>query len=395
MPEPATCLPPVRPAPVTLAALLDELLWPRLLRVPAMALRTDRLILAFLGVLGVALCASLSSLWMSGPGFLSRWLDGIGQGFAACWGGVLAGDGASAASGLLAAVMAAPREALRADPVGAVVTLPLALALWMTFGGAIARSIACDFAAGVRLPWPAALGFGVQRAGALFFSAALPLGIAGLIALAISLVGWALFGVPVLDVIGALAFPLLVLGALLAVLIGAVMFMGGNLLAPAVACEGTDAIDAVQRTMNYVLHRPLVLALYSGVALGIGAAAYLLAFAILSGAMEGARSLVLAWSGSRAEGILGGTGGPDGSADVASYFIRLWSSAAEILLLAFGVSLYFSMSTLLYLFARQKNDLQHHSEVWFPGMIEGTQAADAAASGVRIEPSAAGGGDAD
>lgn len=395
MSEPATRLPPPRPAPVTLSALLDELLWPRLLRVPAMALRSDRLILAFLGVLGVALCASLSSLWVSGPGFLSRWLEGVGQGLAGAWAGVIALDGPGAASGLTAAVVAAPRDAFRLDPWGAFVTLPLALAVWMAVGGAIARSIACDFSAGVRLAWPAALGFGVQRAGALFFAAALPLGIAGAIALAVSAAGWALFGAPVLDVIGSLAFTLLALGTFIAVLIAGVMLVGGNLLAPAIACEGTDAIDAVQRTMNYVLHRPLMLAMYGAIALATGAAALFVASVLLSGAMEGARALVLAWSGTRAEGILDGVGGTDGSADVASSFIRLWSSAAAVLLAAFGVSLYFSFSTLLYLFARQKNDLQHFSEIWFPGIIGGTMASGEPGSGVRIEPAAAGTTDPD
>jgi len=68
--------------------------------------------------------------------------------------------------------------------------------------------------------------------------------------------GLLLFNLPVLDVVGSLAYGLmLVLGVVMA-LVTLLLIFGMFLFAPALSVEGSDGFDAISRSFNYVMFRP-------------------------------------------------------------------------------------------------------------------------------------------
>jgi hypothetical protein len=130
------------------------------------------------------------------------------------------------------------------------------------FATAIARSAACEFSAELRLPWRRALRFGFGRARAALVAVVLPLALA-----------WALAGGAVLlgrlagEILGplwgeAVAMPVLVIVGTVAGVVAFVYALSSGLLISAVAADGADGMDAIQRAYAYVLGRPGRLVIY-------------------------------------------------------------------------------------------------------------------------------------
>jgi len=362
----------VRPAPVTLTGLLDELCWPRLLRAPRLALRPDRLGLGVIGIVVIGLLGTLPSLWDEGPGLLPLLVETKIEGLMGVTLGVLSLDVARIADGL-DLLSRLPGRIWSEYPVSAIVLGVPILVVWAIVGGGISRSAACDHAQGVRIDWPRALGFGLSRW--FGFSAALvsPLVVAGVLLVGVVIAGGVLFALPGLRIIGALLYPLMLLAGALAAFALAVWVFAGAMLVPAVACEGTDAIDSVQRSYNYAVTRPLRLIAYlailvvTGIVTVGGGVLLARATVVLTASAAGA---VL---GSSADAVLAGEsmGGADG---VASFLVGMWSGIPLLLVSGYAVSYFFSASTLLYLLMRRVVDGQDASEIWMPGLIEGTLA---------------------
>lgn len=366
---------PPGPAPVTLSGLLEEVLWIKLLRVPALALRPDRLIPAFLAVVLMAFLASISGIWSSEPTLLAR----LGEARDDVAGRMAGALGSFDAPGLISALAAAavdtPVRIASHDPiVTALIAAPVFIVFIVALG-ALARSAACEFAAGVATTWPQTLGFAVSRWSSYVGAVLVPLVVVGGIALLTAAAGAALLSVPWLNILGALAYPLMVIGAAIAIIIGACMVLGGLMLAPSISCEGTDALDAVQRVFNYVIHRPLVLALYLSIGIALGLVTVGLASALADAAVGFADAMASRWSGLNGEQALTGETAIAGSGnDAAAAIIGVVKAVPPLLVAALGLSYLACMSTVLYLLMREKNDSQHWSEIWFPGVIEGTLA---------------------
>jgi hypothetical protein len=133
-------------------------------------------------------------------------------------------------------------------------------------GGAISRMAAVQLARQQHLGVRGATDFALSRWGGLVWAQALPVLLMALLAGLIVVVGW-FMRAPVLDVIIAIAYGLiLILGFLIAFLLLGYA-VGFPLLAPAVACENCDGADAMQRTYAYVVNRPLHILWYWAVAL--------------------------------------------------------------------------------------------------------------------------------
>jgi hypothetical protein len=125
--------------------------------------------------------------------------------------------------------------------------------LWGLFGGALHRLAAVELTAGRRDDGPAGLAFArrhwlafVGGRAALWAGVLVPLAAAVGVAALGRLPGWA--G----GVLLALAVGAAVLLAMGAVVVASVMAMGAFLSAPTVACEDSDAFDAVSRSFTYV-----------------------------------------------------------------------------------------------------------------------------------------------
>ena len=370
-PAPTPAGQPIRPT--VLADLTDDLLWPRLLRAPSLALRPTCMGIALFTALAVWLLGSAVSLWSDTPNAVGVILAGIGSAGSELLQAVISLDTKWITEWAAFYLIEAPGAFIREHWLGVIVlSVPIA-AVWGIGGCAISRAAARDTTMRLSTPWPRALAFAVDRWWSTVVSLLGPLVFVAGIALAIAIAGWAFFSLPVLDVIGALAYPLMILGGLLgfAILIGYVL--GSPMLIPAVACEGTDGIDGIQRALAYVLGKPLRLIAYLLILLVQG----LIVFGILALIVLGGQSLIEAaatgLAGDRAAMIFG-EGDAEGTAVAARAIIDLFNGLLGLLVIAFGVSYYFAGSTVLYLLMRQLNDGQSCEDLWVPGRIEGTSA---------------------
>ncbi len=356
--------PPRQRGPVTLAELSAGLVWPLLLRAPALAIQPPRLLLALFTIAAMALAVWLfdASLHLLGAQPLAApMFDEMGAALGAFADRAIELRLTAAATELIIGIIGAPLRAMTQRPLAASALALLIAPVWMVGGGALCRMVAVDVAGRLNLSIADALASSFRRAASLAGAALIPLFLIAALALAIKLAGWALLSLAVVDLLGGALFGL----ALLAGFALATLFVGyaaGHaLLAPAVVVEGGDAMDAVQRAYAYVIGRPGRAALYAAAALAQGALAYILARAFVAATISSTTALATAWlSHDRAKSLLT----LHDHQPLAGWLIAQWNHLAWMFLAAFAVSLYFSASTLVYLLLRRVNDEQDIHDVW-------------------------------
>jgi hypothetical protein len=252
----------------------------------------------------------------------------------------------------------------------------ITLAIWALLGGAISRMAMMQAARNQRI----SLGEATRYAGRhwlnyLLAPVAVPLMVA-VIALILALAGgvlvqWASY-VPVInwiaDLIAGLGFGLAIgLGLLMAVLL-ILWAPGVHLMYPALAAEGSDALDAVARACGYVFGRPWRLLFYSLVALVYGAATYLFVGLVIFAALTltQAASSALAerldilmpppqWSQLEIDQPLSAEQ-VGWSGVVAGTLMRVWTYLAIAVVAAYAISFYFAASSVIYLLLRRVHD---------------------------------------
>jgi hypothetical protein len=328
--------------PSAFEALVQDLVWPMLLRAPRFSVRPARIGLGAAGVLLVALLWQLPGLWRTFP---------------------------RAGSVFESIAEAAPSPLLRALSLSGAslsvwgwLALVASAIIFSIVGGSIARSVATEFALRQRLPWPQALRFGLLRATSFAALVLLP---AAAFALAwgfIALFGWAMLTLPVLQVLGgALYFVPLLVGVAAAALMVALAF-GLPMLAPSLACEGIDAIDSLQRTLAYVVSRPFTLLLQLALVGVLGVVLVGLASNVATLAVDATFATTTATK--PAAVALADAPTPTWSQSSARSLVRTWSHLPGLLVAGLGVSYFFSGGTLLYLSMRHACDGQDPEELW-------------------------------
>jgi len=364
---------------IALADLLDDLLWPKLLRAGALALRPSRLGLAFFTLVAAWFVGSLSNLWSSADqSFIEAAAALKLRGFGLIFGGLTTLNGEAVLSGFSVLLYDLPRTLWDQHAVALVVlTIPYVVIMAIG-GGAISRSVACEFSQGVVMSWPEALAFALKRCGSLAGALFAPwMGVA-LLALVMAVGGFfVLQGVPVLNLLGGLLYGLFLVLGTLAVLLFAGYLLGSSMLVPAVACEGTDAIDAVQRSLAYVAARPLRLVIYLVVLGLVGGVLVGVLGVIAQGVVSFTATASSAFSGPIGTAIVTGGATEEGLSKTnatARTMVATWSALPLLLVWAFALSYFWSGGTILYLLMRQHCDGQDHAELWMPGMVEGTMA---------------------
>lgn len=374
--EPPT--PRARELTIRLDDLLEDLLWPTLLRAVPLALRPERIGLALFALVVVWLIGALPTAWSDNPNLAQFLFDRFGGALAALWGSIVAtvlGEPTSLGTAAGRLVADVPIELVRTYPVSGVVLFVAMLLVVAVAGGAIARMAACDLAQGVLLTWPEALGFALSRFGALATAVLGPILVVGVLMLALAVGGWILFSWPVLGLVGAALYVLFLLGALLVVVLVALYLLGWPMLLPAVACEGTDGIDAIQRAFAYVIGRPLRLVLYAAILILTGLVAWTVVRIAGEATVAVSAWLASAWLGeSAATPLLDPSAPADGARAAIATMVRFWSAVVMLIVAAFALSYACCASTCLYLLLRRVNDGQEISELWMPGQIEATMA---------------------
>lgn len=374
-------------SPLTLDDLLADLVWPRLLRAARIALRPARVGLGAFFLIGCAILLAAANKIDGDPDHhilrqagVRIWTD-----LQVFVGSLTHGRPGEAVINLVDMFIGAPAECLRRAPWAAIIVLPLLLTWTVIIGGAISRSAATEIAWSRTISWPESLAFSLRRRRSLIGAAILPILAIWLIALALAASGWALFNLPVLRVIGGLAWGVFILAGLLVAILMLGFVLGHSMLVPAVVCEGADSIDAVQHAYALAFARPVRLVAYILLLLVQAVVLAALVVLVLGAALWIAQLTAGAWTTDRGGEIIAASGArdfartflaapdsPAGGERIASTFVRFWSVAFFIAGLGAAVSYWWSAATALFLVMRRICDGQDISELWSPGMVEGT-----------------------
>jgi hypothetical protein len=266
---------------------------------------------------------------------------------------------------------------LWAAPWSSGLVLLATLLVVAIFGLAIARSAATEAARLGKLGWTQTLRFAATKWVAAWMTLVGPILAAAVLFLAIAAAGWVFLSLPWVQVLGGVLFGVALLLATAGVLVIALSLLGAPMLLPALACEGSDAIDAVQRVMAYVSARPvqylayvLVLCLQAAITTGM-----LIVLAVL--VSEAAGSAATAWTPAAVDpGRIWSTSpgsGPSGSLRAMDAGIRFWLGIPMLLVGGYVVSFVHTGGTMLYLAMRRVCDGQDVDDIWMPGAILGLQ----------------------
>lgn len=353
---------------LTLGDLLSELVWPRLLQAGGLAFSPQRLFLAACTLVGVGLIGSLSRLW-SDRSFGSRAGEVFGGAFRRL------GDTIGAIDlmriwelpvkklwiAAQAVFLDAPAQLLREFPVSAVVLGVPIVMLFLVGWFAIARSAAWEF--GVHAPeaWTVSVARGVQRLGSMMLGLFGVPAVCGALLAVIAGMGWLLMSFPILDMLAAILWGLGLILCVVMAFVAALWAAGLLLVPPALACEGPDAFDAIQRSMAYVLGRPLRYVIYVAILVIVGVLLTAVTELVLHAGHELAtRSMCLLLSVDEARLVTLGEEDPSLEGTQAAFVLMLafWRSLLSLAVASFVVSYVGSASSVLYLSMRKLNDGQ-------------------------------------
>ncbi|MEM9884242.1 MAG: hypothetical protein AAF800_15115, partial [Planctomycetota bacterium] len=263
-------------------------------------------------------------------------------------------------------VIDTPAALWASHPLFFVVLVSYGLTLATVFGGAIARLAATQACADTTVGLAEAARFVGARLGWLVLNPLAPLVAAGAIWLTLAVAGWALFHLPGLDVLGGLAFGLMLFGGFVAACLLLFVAFGAGLLPAALAVEGTDAFDVISRVFAFLIYRPMRYLLLSAVALVYGALTYLLVGLVVFLTLWFTRSATGVWVG-EFDRLLPPPqlGQPLTPVDVdglgvtqkaTSWLIRVWSALLFGVSIAYAASYFFTAQTWVYLLLRRDVD---------------------------------------
>lgn len=377
LPPPANSNAPISRSPITLADLTGDLLWPQIFHAARLAMSPGRLLIAFAVVVIVfSIDSAAQKLGVTAEGATAgpaqSLLVAIQEQIANYFTSVFR----AAASTPLKPWTYSPEPPKTVHWTYVFLALP-AFLVFAIGGTAICRSVACDYAARVKLRWTESLGFAVGRAASVVFAQLAPLVLVAVI-VGVLWVGGFILQWPVVNILGGVLYGLGVVLGFVAAFVLTVYIFGQMLLAPAVAANAADGFGAIERAYAYVLGRPGRLLLYVLLAAGQGVIALVVASAITIGAGSIVSQITRAPS-------------PESLVDAAWHvktaarLVSIWNAAIGALLVAYFVSFYYSASTIIYLLLRRLIDGQDVAEVWMPGLIDSTlaKATDRTADPIR------------
>ena len=238
-----------------------------------------------------------------------------------------------------------------------------ALAVWALFGAAITRTAAVRLAAEERIGWGPMLDHVKSRCGSYFLAPLLPMLGALLATLPILCIGLLLRSGVTLW-IGAILWPVLLLGGLfMSVLLLGLLF-GWPLMWATISVEGSDSFDALSRGYGYTFQRPLHYLFYAIVAGAVGVVGWILvsnfAAAVIhmtywaASCGSGQDRVAAIMAGDESLGMIGGAG---------ATVIRFWTDCVKLLAVGFLYSYFWTAATAVYLLLRRDVDAREMDEV--------------------------------
>jgi hypothetical protein len=251
--------------------------------------------------------------------------------------------------------------------------------------GAICRIAALEFARDERPGIMEAIQYSIKKFTSFFFAPLVPVGIVILIGFFLFIIGLTSnipLGLGEL-VVSILTPAALVLGAIIAaVILGTIA--GFNLMFPAVAYDGSDGLDAVSRSFNYIFVRPWRMIFYTATAIIYGAICYVFvrffAYLLLWTAYTGLRfgafldsrrglsdKIAAIWSEPTFSRLAINSTSTTGKTETISAFIVYLSTLIIVgLVVSFIISFYCSANTVIYSLIRNKVDNTPLDEIYTP-----------------------------
>ncbi len=362
----------VREPKLMLSDLTEELIWPRVLRAPALALSPNRLISGCVGAFLLTLVIRFYTLLSdsgtadavdttSGDALMPSSISTLGDRLMHALMGLdpieLSNTAIDAARLIRDGVMHNPLiSVLLGVPIITILTL---------VGGSISRSAAFEFAQGRFATREETVYFTLRRARQFIGAVAGPIVFSAFVFLLIGL-GGLLLSVPVVDLLGAVLYGIgLVLG-ILATLVLVLHVVALPMIVPALSIEGTDGFDAIQRCYAYVVGRPLRYLLYVLVLTLLGTFAAALFAMLANVSIEMTDSAAGFLANDATDRALTGGGDLGATKEYAHLVIEFWRSIVELLVAGYIISIFFTSATLVYLAVRRICDGQGLTEIWEP-----------------------------
>ena len=280
----------------------------------------------------------------------------------------------------------------------AIVLTVITMAIWSVFGGAICRMAALQIARQERIGPVSAVKFSVARFLSFFSAPLVPLAIVAVICVVTFLVGF-IGAVPAIgEILAGLLMPLALLGGFIVALVSVGLIGGANLMYPTVAVEGSDSFDAISRSFSYVFARPWRMGFYTALAAVYGAICYIFVrfftFLMLL-VVHVCAGMAINLDGSSYAGIRGKLDAMwpaptwsdlnpsvnwlslGGTEAIGAFLMWIWVTLIVALVVAFLLSFYFSINTMIYYLLRQRVDGTDIEDVYVEQEAEETVPAEA------------------
>tara|TARA_R110002096_G_scaffold173781_7_gene348668 strand:- start:20694 stop:21815 length:1122 start_codon:yes stop_codon:yes gene_type:complete len=352
---------------VLLEDLTVDLLWPTLLRAPAMAFSPSRWFLGTMSAFMIILVTAIyAALFSPAPSPLASPLASPDA-----YPGIQSIPYALTTLNptqilfTLAAVAQFHINNIAQDPWASLVLyIPILLVMGI-FGFAITRSASIEFAFGRQSDAGAALSAALRTIRQIILTTLGPLLAVAILAALVMLLG-PILGLPVVNILASILY---IIGLALSILIVCILTM--HLLTlplsiSALAIEGTDGFDALQRAYAYLVARPVRLALYAFILIILGTAVTTIVAIIANWSIGMADTLASILTNDAGRRVLSGDPDMAATEPLAHRIITLSRSALQLIVAGYAMSLIFCSSTMAYLCIRRVCDGQDITEIWDP-----------------------------
>jgi hypothetical protein len=360
-----------------LSDLVDELIWPKVLRAPALACSPNRLISGCVGVFLISLILNLYS-WLRSPHNSSdeqaetselaqaaeSATPSVTQLIESFMDAIVRLDLIQLAQTVIDTVMVLRYNALHNTWQTLILGILFAT-VYALVGGSISRSAAFEFAQGRYASREETIHFTLSRARQYFGAIVGPFFFAAILFLIIA-IGGLLLSFPIVDLLGSVLYAFGLALGIIATVVLLLHVVALPLIIPALSVEGTDGFDAIQRSYAYVIGRPLRYFSYVLLLSILGFIAATVCAMLANVSQEMTDSAANLFFSHAAESALTGEGDLGATKSLAHGIIEAFRGVLAIIVAGYIASLFFTSSTMLYLAIRRICDGQGITEIWEP-----------------------------
>lgn len=350
---------------VLLEDLTAGLIWPTLLKAPSMAFAPARWLLGTLAAFTLVLAGALhTSIFNPQPPVDPAGATDFYQGFPAVFSAMMSFNPYYMINAINGAINYHLNHFAQDPWTQSALYIPCIFILGI-FGFAITRSTSIQFGHGRHTDTAGALSASFLSIRQIALTTLGPLAVCAILASIATFVGL-LLGLPVVNILGAALYLIPVLISILIVCLLTLHLLTLPISISALAIEGTDAFDALQRAYAYIIAKPIRLFLYTLLTLFVGTTIVTILAIITGWSIELADQLAAVFTNDAGRRVLMGDENLAATEPLANRIINLIRSTMQLLVAGFTLSLVFTSSTLIYLAIRRVCDGQDMHEIWDP-----------------------------